>query len=220
MPIADAQSLLNHQMGLAPESPAPIEGISLSDLLAAPVDSETEFAFTMFQNIAAQLRDITPEELLAQSLDEDIGAAPAGVADPKASYRIFSRKNQTLYIAKEADSRPFANANANGEVSDFELSPDVIHTLFGSMPHKDFLRNFIQIYEIPRLHVERKTVCALIKGQSCEVGVQAVYFHRDPRGFEITYHAKSVILDDSARPFVQTPPDGSLTIRQIPPPDH
>lgn len=213
MPIADAQGLINHYMGLKQVTATPIEDNSTMTAAKNSDKPQAAVASVMLQALGSQVQGMTPAQLRAQGLDDDTIAA-LGITDPDAPYRSYSR-NGHLFVSKGPQSKPFAEANSKGEVTHIELTSEVIRKLFGSMPAKEFLQAFVNAYDVSELEGERQKITATIMGNTQEIGFQNIYRNRDAKGYEVIYYADSVIFDDDMKTFADTPPEGTMTIRRI-----
>ena len=213
MPISDALGLLNHYMGLQQVIATPIEDDSAMAKAQSNSNPEAAFASVMVQALGSQVQGMTPDQLRAQGLDDDAIAA-LGITDSSAPYRVFLRNGQQ-FVSKAAQKRPFAVADAAEKIIQFELAPEIVRALFGTMPTEEFLQTFVTAYDLPGFDLEREMITATIMGTTQEIGFQNIYRHRDAKGYEVIYYADSVILEDDMKTFADTPPEGTMTIKKI-----
>jgi hypothetical protein len=193
MPVQDALGLINHYMGLPQTSATPVESSS--------GNQANDAAGQLFAKaLMAPLADMGMTENL----------------DAKKSYSIFKKGNE-LVIARSALDRPFAVADSNGTVTCIELSKRVQHSLFESadIPTSEFLKTFIDAYDIPSLEPANTTLVANVFGMQQEAGIQTVLRHRNPNGYEVTYSGDILWNSEDAKALTEHSPEGHLTIRTI-----
>jgi len=215
MPVEDAQALVNHYMGLKQTSATAKEDNSEMSQAKDSSNPEAAFAAAMLQALGEQVKGMSPSQLKAQGLDDKTIAA-LGISGGSDSYQVFLKKGNKV-VARNAQERPFAVADASGKVVALELNRTIISKMFdaGDMPTKEFLQTFINSYKIPKLEAEQSKVSATIMGTTKEIGFQNVLRHRSPQGYEVVYYDDTVILEDGMETFANTPPEGTLAIKKI-----
>jgi len=191
MPIADAQGMINHYMGLKQVSATPV--VNTNSAAADPAAAAMAQAFA---NAFAQM----------------------GVAteDKSASYQVFKKKDQ-LVVAQSESDRPFAIADGDGKVVMFDLSKPVRNKLFdaAATPTKEFLQTFINAYDVPSMESEQIKLMANVFGMQSEAGIQSILRHRSPKGYELTYYDDVFWTDDESQAFVTYVPSEHITVKKI-----
>jgi len=215
MPVGDAQALINHYMELKQVSTEAKKDNSKMSEAKDSSDPNAAFAAMMLQALGEQVKGMSPAQLKAQGLDDETIAA-LGISSPNDSYQLFLKKGRTT-VARNAQERPFAVADATGKIVSFELNRSVIAKMFnaGDMPTKEFLQTFINAYGIPEMESEQMKVKASIMGTTKEIGFQNILRHRSVQGYELVYYNTTVILEDGMETFANTPPEGTLSVKKI-----
>ena len=184
MPITDCLQMINNLMGLRQTLPAPSLLKSASD-------------------------EISMENVWRTAL------AASQVGDQSEPYRVHSREGKQ-YVAQDPYERPFAVADDAGLIVRFQLNRNVIAKLFGAsgMPTDEFLRLFVNAYDLSGLSLDQQKVTATVLGTTREIGRQNVYRHRNSKGYEVAFYDDAVIFDEDMKDFADTP-ECSMIIKKI-----
>ncbi len=194
MPIADCLQLINYSMGLPQRLPTPHKDPSETADANADKNPNAALAGFMLGGLRAQF----------------------GANEDDNSYVVYSSKGVS-FIAKDINDKPFAMADASGLITGFQLSPKILNKFFESanQPKEEFLKAFMNAYNIPKLEPETTKVTATLLGTTQELGYQNILRYRAPDGYEVIYHDVTILEKEGAEAFADTLPEGSMTIRKI-----
>jgi len=193
MPISDAQKLLNHYLNLPQAQSEPVAADQLPDGLGT---SKLERRANLFSLID--------------------GAGKLSQNDPTDSYLVCNIEN-TLVLKSNQTERPFALADAGGNVTCFEINNTIRNRMFdtGAMPTEEFIRTFCDAYGIAQLTSERRDLTLKAYGDPTYVGFQDTYSYRSPKGYEFIFYQDPVIIDQSKKLLVSTMPGQTIIIQKI-----
>jgi hypothetical protein len=194
MPVEDAQSIINFQLGLQQSSATPL--VNTNDA-AAENNPGAQALLGAFGQLAEM-------------------AKTASGSDNSTSYNIY-KKGNNLIVAQDDTQLPFAIAGSDGKIVMFDLSPSVINRLFdaASTPSNEFLKGFMNAYRIPVMEPMSQKLVVSLMGMQQVVGVQSLLQYRSPKGFELTYHQDVLWDDQSAKSLVKYYPEGHITLKLI-----